>query len=355
MDIKPFLAYRDITIIDAIAKIDTNRHGVLVIVDKDAHVTGVLTDGDIRRAILAALDLNTKVSVLLERRSSGMYPKPITAKAGTSKQDIFLVMQEHKIRHLPLLDEQARVVDIAFLEDYAGFSTGRMTAVVMAGGFGKRLLPLTNDIPKPMLPVMGKPLMERQIEQLITSGINKVFVTTHYKSEKIVEHFGNGNSFGVDINYVMENQPLGTAGALSLLPEISEPVLVINGDILTRMDFQAFLVFHKEHDADMTVAVREFKSQVPYGVVEVNGVEIVDVVEKPTKRYFINAGIYLLNPDVLSLVPICKDQYDMPELINMLVKKGRKVVSFPVREYWLDIGHKDDYEKAQADVAEGRF
>jgi dTDP-glucose pyrophosphorylase/CBS domain-containing protein len=355
MDIRPFLALGEIAIIEAIAKIDANRHGVLVIVDEAMHLIGVLTDGDIRRAILAGLDLNTEVSVLLERRSNDMYPKPITAKAGASKEDIFLVIQEHKIRHLPLLDDSFRVVDIAFLEDYAGFSTGRMTAVVMAGGFGKRLLPLTDDIPKPMLPVSGKPLMERQIEQLIGSGINKVFVTTHYKSEKIVEHFGNGNSFGVDINYVRENQPLGTAGALSLLPKISEPILVINGDILTRMDFQAFHVFHKEHDADMTVAVREFKSQVPYGVVEVNGVEIVDVVEKPTKRYFINAGIYLLNPDMLSFVPSCEEQYDMPELINMLIKKGRKVVSFPVREYWLDIGQKDDYERAQKDVTEGRF
>jgi dTDP-glucose pyrophosphorylase len=355
MDIRPFLTQPDISILDVMATIDANRRGVAIVVDKYMRMMGVITDGDIRRAIMAGVDLSQPVSILLARRNTDMYPQPISAQVGISPQEILKLMRSHKIRHLPILDESGKVVELALFDDLLEAPEEKLTAVVMAGGFGKRLHPLTNELPKPMLPLNGKPIMERQIEQLQASGIHQVYITTHYKSEKIVEHFRNGDGFGVEINYIQESEPLGTAGSLGLLPETTEPILVINGDILTRLDFGALFVFHKEHEAEMTIAVREFKSQVPYGVVEVNGIEVVSVNEKPTNRYFVNAGIYLLNASVVKLIPGNGEHYDMPDLINTLVRQCRRVVCFPIREYWMDIGYLDDYERAKADLANGRF
>lgn len=355
MDINHFIARPEDSILDVMARIDMNRRGVAVVVDRDISLKGVITDGDIRRAILAGLDLSQPVLILLERRNTDMYPKPISASTETTPQEILRLMRYHKIRHLPLLDESERLVDLAFLDDYLQEQEEKMTAVVMAGGYGKRLHPLTEELPKPMLPLDGKPLIERQIEQIQAAGIHRVYVTTHYKSEKIEEHFRDGKDFGIEIDYIKERTPLGTAGALGLLAESDYPVLVLNGDVLTRMDFGALFVFHKEHNAEMTIAVREFKSQVPYGVVEVNGIDVMGVQEKPTTRYFVNAGVYVLNPSIIKLIPEKGERYDMPDLINELVDQRRKVVCFPIREYWVDIGQLDDYERAKKDFEDGRF
>ncbi|RME47231.1 MAG: nucleotidyltransferase, partial [Deltaproteobacteria bacterium] len=190
---------------------------------------------------------------------------------------------------------------------------------------------------------------EWTIEQLKNAGICRVNVTTHYKKERIIEHFGNGEDFGVDIRYVAEDQPLGTAGALSLLERSKEPLLVINGDILTHVDFRAMHDFHREHEADMTVAVRPHEYRIPYGVVETRGVEIAAIREKPVIRHFISAGIYLLSPSVHSYIPN-GERYDMPQLIETLIRSGKRVVGFPIREYWIDIGRIDDYERANEDM-----
>jgi NDP-sugar pyrophosphorylase family protein len=224
-----------------------------------------------------------------------------------------------------------------------------MQAVVMAGGFGTRLRPLTEQVPKPMLPVGNRPLLELIIDQLRRAGIPRVNLTTHYQQEVITKHFGNGDGFGIEIHYVQEDQPLGTAGALGLLEFSDEPLLVINGDILTRVDFHAMLDFHREHRADMTVAVRQQEIHLPYGVVETNGVTIHGIVEKPVLSHFMNAGFYLLNPQVCQYIPVGQP-YDMPDLILRLIGEGYKIVSFPVREYWLDIGRIEDYQQAIADT-----
>lgn len=355
MSIAQYLIQPQSSVLEAIAAIDANRRGVALVVDGRNHLLGVVTDGDVRRAILAGLDLRLPVTELLERRARHLYPTPISAPADLGAAEHLLLMRRHQIRHLPLVDEGGAVVDLALLDDLISGSPPGLTAVVMAGGFGKRLRPLTEDLPKPMLPLGGRPLMERLIEQLRAAEIHRVHVTTHYKGERIVEHFGDGASFGVEINYVQESQPLGTAGALSLLPEQDEPLLVINGDILTRVDFAALFAFHGEHQADLTVGVREIQSQVPYGVVELDGVEITRVVEKPTQRYFISAGIYLLAPRALRAIPRDGRRFDMPDLINLLIGQGCRVVSFPIREYWLDIGHMEHYAQAQADAAQGRI
>jgi NDP-sugar pyrophosphorylase family protein len=259
------------------------------------------------------------------------------------------MMNQYGLRHIPLVDGQHRVIDVALLGSLVKEYELPLRAVVMAGGYGTRLRPLTEEVPKPMLPIGGRPLLERIIEQLRQAGIHRVNLTTHYRADVITRHFGDGRDFGVEIRYVEESKPLGTAGALSLLEASEEPLLVINGDILTQMDFRMLLDFHREHHADMTVAVWPHEWQLPYGVVQLDGVTVTGISEKPRQRQFINAGIYLLNPDVCSYIPADRP-YDMPSLISRLVAEGRRVVGFPVREYWMDIGKAEDYLKAQDDA-----
>jgi len=355
MDISPFLVQANVSILAATAAIDANRKGAVIVVLGGGHLYGLVTDGDVRRAILAGLDLREPVSVLLERRHKSLYPAPISANEKDSESARLALMREHKIRHLPIVNDQNVVVDLVLLDNLLAQPTPPIKALVMAGGSGQRLRPLTNELPKPMLPVHGKPLLERLIEQLRSAGIHHVKVTTHYKPEHILKHFGGGEDFGVQIEYVQESEPLGTAGALGLLEPLNEPLLIINGDILTRVDFAALRSFHQEHQAEMTVAVREYTFQVPYGVITVQDVDAIAIEEKPSMTWFVNAGIYLLSPTALEFAPRNGTRMDMPDLINTLIRNARRVVSFPIREYWLDIGQLDDYERAQKDVAHGRF
>jgi NDP-sugar pyrophosphorylase family protein len=281
-------------------------------------------------------------------------PFPVTAPAGAQESALLDLMQSRGVRQLPLTDLSGRVVDVVTLSDLLPEAPHPLQAIVMAGGQGTRLRPLTEDVPKPMLPVGGRPLMEHIIEQLRDVGVRKVNVATHYQSQKIVEHFGDGSSFGVEISYVNEETPLGTGGALGLMAPPEDPVLVINGDILTDVDFRSMQAFHREHDADMTVAVRRFEVQVPYGVVECTGPKLTGLREKPQISFFVNAGIYLLEPTVYQYVPANR-HLNMTDLIKTLVSERKTVVSFPVREYWLDIGQHADYARAQEDAANGRW
>lgn len=339
---------------DAIACIDHNSKGIVLVVDSAQKLIGTITDGDIRRAMLAGQNLDLPVSALLAQKTSSLYPKPITAPKGTESAGLLQMMKEHSVHQIPLLDLEGRVAGLVTMDDLLPDQLLPLQAVVMAGGFGHRLRPLTEDLPKPMLPLGDRPLLRRVIEQLRDVGIRRVNLTTHYKREMIEDHFGDGKDFGVDIRYVNEDQPMGTAGVLGLLERSEEPLLVINGDILTDVDFGAMLRFHKEHESQMTVAVRSYDFHIPYGVVDVDDVHITGVSEKPKQRYFINAGIYLINPDVCAEIP--KGQHcDMPDLINRLVKARRRVISFPIREYWLDIGKIEDYRKALEDVEKGKI
>ena len=243
------------TIQQAISCIDRNVCGIALIVDAQKSLIGTITDGDIRRAFLAGLDIQTSVNVLLERKAASPYSKPITALQGTEPSELIELLRSHAIRQVPLIDADGRVVDMAIIEDLLPGDDLPLQAVIMAGGYGTRLRPLTNDIPKPLLPVGDHPIMELIVSQLRNAGIRRIHVTTHYMADRVLEHFGNGNSLGVDIQYVNEENPLGTAGALGLIPPPSEPLLVINGDILTKLDFRAMLKYHQKQGAELTVAV----------------------------------------------------------------------------------------------------
>jgi len=349
-DLSDFLVHPENTLRDILDRLERNHKGIVLVVDQTQKLLGTITDGDIRRTVLAGFDLQQTAATLVLNRKE----KPITAPAGTSRDNLLHMMNQLDFRQIPLVDAHGRVVDLALLSELVKERDLPIKAIVMAGGYGTRLRPLTENMPKPMLPIGDRPLLERLIDQLREAGIRKVNLTTHYKSDVISDYFGNGDNFGVNIQYVEERRPLGTAGALRLLDESDEPLLVINGDILTRIDFRSLLAFHQDQDADMTVGVRQYEFKVPYGVIQTRGCAITGVSEKPVIRHFINAGVYLINPDLRQHIPDgCR--YDMPDLINQLIVEKRRVVSFPILEYWLDIGQMDDYHKAQADVRNGTF
>lgn len=353
VDLEKFLVYPTHTIRNVIACIDRNAKGIALVVDADRHLLGTVTDGDVRRAILANVGLDEPVRYLIENKHSKRYTKPIAAQAGLSAAEQLKLMQAADIRHLPLVDESNRVVDLVIKDDWLDMDTLPLSGVIMAGGFGTRLRPLTDDLPKPMLPMGDRPLMQRTVEKFQAAGIRNISVTTHYMPEKIMDYFGDGAEFGVDINYVHETQPLGTAGALGLIDQPNEPLLVINGDILTEVDFRAMLSHHQKYQAMITVAVRQYAFQVPYGVIQCEGPHVRQLQEKPSYNFLVNAGIYLLEPNVYQYIPN-NQRFDMTDLIQAVLEEQGTVISFPIVEYWLDIGQHADYEQAQKDLESGK-
>lgn len=341
------------TIGEAARCIDRAAVGICLVVDGRHHLITTITDGDIRRGMLGGLTLEQPLAGLLERRqSASAHPLPVTCPVDATDAELLDIMRRQQVQHVPLLDEVGRVVDMALLPSLVSVPDSGVKAVVMAGGFGTRMRPFTDTVPKPMLAMGDKPLLERTIEKLRDAGITEVDVTTHYLRDRIVEHFGSGQDFGVRLNYVQEDKPLGTAGALGQMGRPSGTTLVMNGDILTTIDFRAMVEFHRANGAIFTVAVRHYEFNVPYGVVESDGIRVTGLREKPQYRFFVNAGIYLAEPAVWDYIEPDRRQ-DMTDLIDRLLVAGRPVISFPIREYWMDIGQPDDYRRAQDDIKAG--
>lgn len=349
-----FCLFPEATIGEVIDLIDRNREGVALVVDKDRRLIDTVTDGDLRRAFQAGFSVIDVISGVLPQLKAQWHRKPLTAPVGTREEELLDMLESHSLRHLPLLDDSDRVVDIAFSSNLMRGSEKVVQAVIMAGGKGTRLRPLTNDTPKPMLTVGNRPLLEHLVNQIRDSGISKVNITTHYHREKIQAHFGDGESFNIDIDYVSEEEPLGTAGALRLLKERQENILVINGDILTNVNFRAMVEFHQDHRAGATMGVTTCEVPVPFGVIETDGDKVTGITEKPVYRYFVNAGIYVLNPEVIEIIPEA-GATDMTDLIELLIEQNIKVVPFPITEYWLDVGRIEDFDRAQEDLSSGRF
>jgi dTDP-glucose pyrophosphorylase len=343
------------TLREAMARIDEAGSGIALVVDQERRLLFTLTDGDLRRAILHGLSLDMTTRQWAAQSPEQGNRHPTTAPVGTPPFELLALMDAEGIRHVPLVDEAGVVVDIASHGVLIGAEVaGAVTAVLMAGGEGRRLRPLTGTMPKPMLPVGDRPLMEHVVAQLRSAGITQVTIATHYKGEHIEDHFGDGARFGVNIDYVREEQPLGTAGALGLGGRPASTVLVMNGDVLTRINYQSMLAFHRDNAAVLTVAVREYDMQVPYGVIETEGVAVRALKEKPRLQFFVNAGVYLIEPDAHAYI-VPGERLDMTDLIERLLAAGRRVVSFPVSEYWIDIGQHPDYEQVQSDIKAGRI
>lgn len=337
---------------EAMLAIDRGRHGIALLVDGGGRFVATITDGDIRRAILAGATPSSPIELTIKHHPPDQGPS-VVATVGTPTSTLLALMQARLVKAVPVLDSQGRAVELALLEEALPTGIG-ILALVMAGGYGMRLRPLTSDIPKPMLLVSGKPVLAHILEQLVQAGIRHVVISTHHKPEVITSYFGDGSDHGISIRYIHEENPTGTAGALRLMDKPVEPLLVINGDILTRVDLRAAVWFHRENRADMTVAVRMHGLQVPYGVVELDGSRITQLVEKPTVKSFVNAGIYILEPTVFSQIKRAGlERYDMTDLICELLLQNHFVAAFPIMESWIDIGLPSDYARAEEEFGNG--
>ncbi|EGQ8295091.1 CBS domain-containing protein [Vibrio parahaemolyticus] len=332
------------TILEALEIINKEALRVALVIDKEQHLVGVVTDGDIRRGLLNNLSLNDAIALV-------MNTNPTVAEVGAERETLIDLMESKGVLSIPLLKD-GKVVGLETLHGALSKNKYQNPVFIMAGGFGTRLRPLTDTCPKPMLKVGDKPILETVVKSFIKAGFSNFYISTHYMPEQIHQHFGDGSNLGVNISYVHEDSPLGTGGALGLLPEDMPkdlPLIMINGDVLTKVDFQRLLNFHIENDADATMCVREYDYQIPYGVINGEGNQITSMVEKPVQRFFVNAGIYVVSPRVIQSVE--KNQnIDMPTLLEQHMKERQKVLMFPIHEYWLDIGRMDDFKRAQCDI-----
>jgi NDP-sugar pyrophosphorylase family protein len=319
---------------------------VALVVSADQRLVGLVTDGDVRRALLRDASLEGPVSAAMNRT-------PVTVAAGTPRGEALSLMQRRHLRHLPVIDGDGRLADLLVLEELLAPAALPNHAVLMAGGDGTRLRPLTESVPKPLLRVGGKPLLEILVERLRDAGVRTIHVAVHHKSAMIEEHFGDGSRLGVAIRYVREPEPLGTAGALGLVEDLGRaPCLMINGDILTRCDFRAMLAFHERQGAEVTVGTVPHDVDLQYGVVEVADDRLLRVAEKPRLQFLINSGIYVLSPAAVRLVQP-GEHLDATDLVRRLIAAGRPVAAYAITDYWLDVGRHDDFRKADRDVAEG--
>ncbi len=317
---------------------------IALVADEDDLLLGTITDGDIRRGILRGLALDAPARDVMKEN-------PIVAGPDVNRDMLVRYMRDGRVKQLPIVDADGRLVGIELLDDMLTVSRSDNWVVIMAGGLGTRLRPITEDIPKPLVPVGGRPVLETIIEQLAGQGFNRIFLAVNYLADQVRAHFGDGSQWGVRIDYLEEETRLGTAGALTLLPsKPPAPFLVMNADLVTDIDFRRLLGFHADQTADATMCVREYKFQVPYGVVETQGNRITKLTEKPQHSYFVNSGIYALEPDVLNLVPD-GHFYDMTTLFDDLMARDGHGVVFPVHEYWIDIGKFDDLERARTDFS----
>lgn len=335
------------TVMDAISAIENSPQRMTIVIDHVGKLLGTITDGDIRRHILKGMSLNEPVV-------SFMNNNPITAGLGATKSSINFLMLKNNVIGIPIIDTNRCYIETIHLTDVEDFGPKSISsknifscAVIMAGGEGNRLRPITEDIPKPMIKIGKMPLLEYQIKSLAQLGIKRVYIAINYLGEFIENYFRDGTDFGIEIKYLREDLKLGTAGPLSLIPEIPEkPILVLNGDIYTTSNFQSMYTFHEDSGAIITVGAVDHKIEIPYGIVEVSGEEVQGIIEKPTQSYFCNAGIYVISPEVIKSVE--KQTFtNMTDLVQLFISRGMKVKVFPIYEYWSDIGTPKDLENVR--------
>lgn len=327
------------TIREALRIIDSGAMQIAVVVDENNHLIGTLTDGDIRRGLLNNLTLDDTIESIV-------FKTPTVATLNDTKEEILRKALGKKLHQIPIVDDENRVIGIKEIEELVRPHAKSNKVILMVGGLGSRLYPLTENTPKPMLKVGNKPILQTIVEKFAEYGFINIVMCVNYKSHVIQNYFGDGSAFGVNIEYILEKQRMGTAGALSLLSSMpNESFFVMNGDLLTNVNFEHLLEYHCAQNAIATMCVREYDFQVPYGVVNLDANRILSIEEKPVHKFFVSAGIYMLNPETMKMVPD-NEFYDMPSLFEALIEKGQKTISFPIREYWLDIGRMEEYERA---------
>jgi dTDP-glucose pyrophosphorylase len=327
------------TLHDAIRKLNDVALKIVLVCDRAGTLIGTISDGDIRRGLLRGLTLQSPVTEVTRR-------DPLVVPEGMGREMVFQLMAANKIQQIPVVDAEHRPVGLHLWDELTTPSERPNLMVIMAGGMGTRLRPFTESCPKPMLPVAGKPMLEHIIERALQEGFRHFLLAIHYLGHIVEEHFGNGDRLGARIDYLREEAPLGTAGALSLLaPRPELPFVVTNGDVMTDIRYGELLDFHLRHAAVATMAVRQHEWQHPFGVVQMDGVDIVGFEEKPVARTHINAGVYALSPGALDCLPT-NERCDMPGLFERVQSLGLRTVAYPMHEPWLDVGRPDDLAKA---------
>ena len=326
----------------AIEVLNQERSRIVLIIE-NKKLLGTVTDGDIRRALLKHSNMETPLSMI-------MFKTPTVAPYTLNNEEILSLMKKKGLLQIPIINEKEEVIDIKTIKNFLSINHLDNPILIMAGGFGTRMKPLTDHVPKPLLKVGNKPILETIIDRFISAGFKNFYISTHYKAEMIHEYFGDGSKWDISIKYINESKPLGTAGSLSLLPKDfpNLPMIVMNCDLLTKVSFINLLDFHNNKGGDATMCVREYDFQVPYGVIKAKNHKITKIIEKPIEKFFVNAGIYILNPYLIknfkSPTPI-----DMTDFLQKIVENSGQVNIFPVHEYWLDIGMNREYERAQID------
>lgn len=328
------------TIGQAIRNLDQIAIKIVLVANAAGVLEGTITDGDIRRGLLNGLDLNSPITSVIHRNALVVPPE-------LGREMVMQLMVANKIQQIPVVDTQHHVVGLHLWDEVATSPTRHNLMLIMAGGIGTRLRPHTENCPKPLLDVAGKPMLEHIIERAKLEGFNHFVLAIHYLGHMIEAHFGNGEHMDVRIDYLREQSPLGTAGALSLLNPLPDaPFVVTNGDVITDIRYGELLDFHSRHAAAATMAVRVHEWQHPFGVVQMQGVEIVGFEEKPVARSHINAGVYAVDPAALSML-ISGAHCDMPTLFERLQAKSQRTVAYPMHEPWLDVGRPVDLDRAQ--------
>lgn len=330
---------------EALQIIDNGAMQIALVVDENDKLLGTLTDGDIRRGLLKGLDLDSSIESII-------FTTPTIAKISDTKEEILKIALAKKLHQIPIVDDSGKILGIQELEELIKPKYKTNKVVLMVGGLGTRLRPLTENTPKPMLKVGNKPILQTIVEKFVEYGYINITMCVNYKSHIIQDYFGDGSAFGANIEYVFENQRMGTAGALSLLHvKPTEPFFVMNGDLLTNVNFEHLHDYHTSNNAMGTMCVREYDFQVPYGVVNIENSKILSIEEKPVHKFFVSAGIYMLSPKALEYIP--QDEfYDMPTLFEKIINENKNAISFPLREYWLDIGRIEEYKKANEEYDE---
>ncbi|MFT6778860.1 MAG: dTDP-glucose pyrophosphorylase, partial [Paraglaciecola sp.] len=325
---------------DAIRVLNESSLQIVLVVSNENILLGTITDGDIRRGLLKGFNLNSPINDVIQRDALVVPPD-------MGRDMVLQLMRANKVHQLPIVDHEHKVVGLQLWDSMSSPSVKDNLMVIMAGGLGTRLRPHTEKCPKPLLPIAGKPMLEHIIKRAKEDGFNHFILAIHYLGEMIEDYFGNGDKWQVRIEYLRETEPLGTAGALSLLEKhLSSPLLVSNGDVLTDINYAELLDFHIRHEAAATMAVRLHEWQHPFGVVRTKGVDIVSFDEKPVTKTHINAGVYVLEPNALSLL-FQNEVCDMPSLFDRLSANNYRTIVYPMHEPWLDVGRPLDYENAQ--------
>jgi dTDP-glucose pyrophosphorylase len=315
---------------------------IALVSDKFGMLLGTVTDGDIRRALINRLTMDSPIQLI-------MNSNPVTVDEKATSKEIISLMSDKGLLHMPIIDKDGILCGLETLQNLVEKPKYDNPVFLMAGGFGTRLHPLTKNTPKPLLKVGVKPILEMIIEQFISYGFHNFYISTHFKSEQIRDYFKNGELHNISIKYLHEDTPLGTAGSLGLLPDNLPdlPIIVMNGDLLTKIDFKNLLDFHNYNNSKATMCVREYDFQVPYGVVEIDNYKIKKIKEKPVHKFFVNAGIYVLNKDLINKI----DGKSYLDMTDFLGGELNDVNAFPIHEYWLDIGKIEEYEKANREFS----